>query len=159
MSGHVYLAGQIVGLTYKEATGWRNVAASLLKDKGIACRSPMRGKEALATAMRPIRASEPDIDPLFCNAQAIVTRDRNDCMTASCVLVRFPPGDNIPIGTLIELGWADARMIPIVAYYSGINTRLRDHPFIDQIVSFHTQELTEAVCAVASIMGCEGGGE
>lgn len=111
----VYLAGQITGLTYGEAVGWREQVTKELEKEGIHCYSPMRAKEYL-DKVGELKATFEEygaLNPLS-TSKGITTRDRWDCTTADVVLMNLLGMDRISAGCMIELGWADMARVPVV---------------------------------------------
>ncbi len=115
----VYLAGNIEGLSYGQATNWRKSAEEYLADHGIKTLNPMRGKESLdngkviGTEYKTITASE------------IFQRDVEDVLRSDVILaIITKPG----LGTGFELGLAYAHGIPVVAVAWGDG--VKNHPFL-----------------------------
>lgn len=109
----VYLAGAIGGISYKEATKWREYASndlSAMSDGKIVCLSPMRYKEKLSQ-----ESSMADFySDVMCNQRTITARDRFDVGRCDLMLVNFIGARTRSIGTLIEIGWANCLRKPIV---------------------------------------------
>lgn len=82
--------------------------------------------------------------------QGITTRDRYDCMGADLVVFNLLGADRITIGTMIELGWADAARNPsiLVIEKSG---NVHDHPMVRQTTHFRVDNLEDAI-AIAEIV-------
>lgn len=149
MSKSIYLAGPISGKSYGEATEWRKQAALYLMDD-IVPLSPMRGKEYLA--------GNPDIkgdydagrEPgIFSTPAAIVARDRFDTMVrCDAVLFYLLGADKVSIGTMIEIGWADASRKPIILVIEK-EGNIHDHAMVRQVAGFRTDDLREG-CMVAN---------
>lgn len=119
----IYAAGPITGLSYAEATLWRNQLIELLY--GFTVLSPMRGKEALAD-VEEFGGEYPD--HLLCDASAIITRDLNDVMRSNVIVVKFVHGFKMSIGTPIEVGMSVALNKPIVSIVHPEDA-YRKHPF------------------------------
>jgi nucleoside 2-deoxyribosyltransferase len=145
--GKVYLAGPISGLTYGGAENWR-IQFSAAVDQRIACFSPLRSKDFL-TQHGVIEGSYP-YNPLSTD-QGITARDRNDCTTADLVLFNLLGADRISVGTMIELGWADANRIPAVLVMEP-NGNPHDHPMVRQTTQFRVDNLGDAVKLVNTIL-------
>lgn len=96
----VYLAGAINGLSYKEATNWRDKASSELTLKGYNVLDPMRGKTALSN--KPIiKDSE-----LIYKPEHILRRDLWDIKHSDIIIANLENLMAYPmIGTLMELGY------------------------------------------------------
>lgn len=141
MKPTVYLAGPITGHTYAESVDWRDYARSRLLNEGIIGLSPMRGKEYLAKHDR-MDDTYQDEHPLSKPA-GIVTRDRQDCTYADAVIVNLAGAERVSIGTMMELGWADANQVPIILVHEpgGIH----DHAMVRQVAGFLCESLDEAL--------------
>lgn len=113
MSGHVYLAGPITGLTLADGQEWREHAIKIFAGYGIEARSPLRGKGYLKS--EGILGSDDygHIHPLSSD-KGIVTRDRNDTITAGLVFANLLGAQRVSAGTAIELGWADIARVPSI---------------------------------------------
>lgn len=147
-----YLAGHITGLTYKGCITWRDYATERLADLGITAISPLRGKAHLAE--KPV-ILDTYADHVMTTPQAIVTRDRFDVMQQSDVLLAdLTAADSISIGTLIELGWADAARIPIVLVMDAGNAH--DHAMVRTLAGYIVEDLEDGIDIVGSILSLEG---
>ncbi len=137
----VYLAGPITGLTYAGSTDWRAVAVKALAGEGLIGLSPMRGKEYLEK-FEVMDDTYQDEHPLSMPA-GIVARDRQDCMTADAVIVNLAGADRVSIGTMMELGWADAARVPIIVVHEpgGIH----DHAMMRQVAGYLCETLDQAL--------------
>jgi len=119
MNKSVYLSGPITGYDFDHwsCNGWRkNAALAPEVDStggltGIVCYSPLRGKAYLKNIAGPI---EGEYNGPLTSRHAITQRDRHDCMTCDAMLVYLANAERVSIGTMIELGWADAVRKPIV---------------------------------------------
>jgi len=107
----IYLAGPISGLSYDGATDWRE-RTKLELAPHVECLSPMRGSEHLKG-----RELLDDHDPnVLATTPAVLTaRDKSDVRRSDLVLINFLGATKASSGTFIEIGWADAWQIPIVA--------------------------------------------
>lgn len=121
----VYLGGQITGLTYDEATGWRRNVAALLARYGIKTLDPMRGKEHLAQADVPLTA-------WFDNGLGAVKRDLADIDVSDVMLMNLQDVQTVSIGCMAEMGYAFSSQ----AYWESpeivavVNTPTYDHIFV-----------------------------
>lgn len=136
----VYLAGPMSGRTFEEVHAWHVFAATALMEMGWEVLSPMRGKLALrGTTIQ----SGGYTDPLFTDS-GITARDQWDVFRCDVLLVNLLWEDTISIGTMIELGWADAMRKPIVVIASpdGVYT---NHAIIGKIAAFIVPDVAEAL--------------
>lgn len=142
----VYLAGPISGLTYEQAQEWRNHFADVV-DPRIKCYSPLRGKQYL-TMRGPLEGSYNEF-PLSTD-QGITTRDRFDCMGSDLVVFNLLGATRISIGTMIELGWADAARVPAVIIMEDGNPH--DHPMVRQTTQFRVTSVEDAIALTEIIL-------
>lgn len=158
----VYLCGPISGLTKGDAIAWREEAEKRLlnvydvdgswvreRDTLVHVLSPMRFKTKLPAGRLPPEGFK-DLGPLYTN-RGIFGRDRNDVRTSDVVLAYFAGAERVSIGSMIELGWADAWNIPVVA----VVDKYHDHVFVKQIATALCKDLDEAVESVLSILGVQ----
>lgn len=142
----VYLAGPIYGLTYEGAQDWRNEFSNKI-DPQIACYSPLRGKDYL-TMRGPLEGSYEEF-PLSTD-QGITARDRFDCMGSDLVIFNLLGAQRISIGTMIELGWADAARNPAILIMEKTGNP-HEHPMLRQTTQFRVDNLKDAI-AIAEII-------
>ena len=137
----VYLAGPISGLTYDGAQEWREEFRQKI-DQRIQCYSPLRGKEYLT--MRGKLEGSYDEFPLSTD-QGITTRDRFDCMGSDLVVFNLLGAkERVSIGTMIELGWADASRNPAILIMEK-KGNVHDHPMVRQITHFRVDNVNDAI--------------
>jgi len=135
----IYLSGPISGLTFGECTDWREYVASKLPGSI----SPLRGKEFLKSVGVINQSYE---HHPFATAKGITTRDRNDVYTCDLMLVNLLGASKITIGTMIEVGWADAFRKPIVLVMEPDN--LHSHPILNTCCGYICTTLDEGIeCA------------
>lgn len=151
MKPRVYLAGGIAGYTYNTANDWRYRALCLLSNHDIEALNPMRAKEALIGARISHDFNEYSHNGQFFTARGITTRDRSDVMRCDAILVNLLSVESISIGTMIELGWADAWRKPIVAIIAD-GSKYDTHPMVHGVIGYKAKDLDEAVNAVAWIL-------
>lgn len=101
MRRYCYLAGPITGLTYDEATDWREKIAFDVECAGFHPLSPMRGKERFKDYGKILPGT-------FDEEQAAVQRDLYDIRRAHVVLINLLDAKRVSIGTMCELGYAHA---------------------------------------------------
>lgn len=157
----VYLAGPITGLTYGESTDWRVYAKQKLSQRvvetsqqregvatGIHGYSPMRGKDYLHEVGRI--TNKPYDDYVLSTGRGITERDRWDVRTADIVLANFLGAEAISVGTVIELGWADAFRTPVaVAMEKG---NVHEHAILDELYGWRSDSLDEAIEVVKAVL-------
>jgi len=142
----VYLVGPITGLSYGEATDWRDYAVKDLSEHNIKGISPMRCKEYLM--QEKILADEYNQKVLSC-AKGITTRDRWDCHRCDAILVNFLGATKVSIGSILEIAWADAAGKPIVLIIDKDN--IHQHAMINEIAGFVVRTLDEGLAVVKTL--------
>ena len=154
MNRRVYLAGPIRYTSYVSATGWRDDVAGVLRAAGIEPLSPMRGKGYLR--------NETVINGPFGNGsypQALSTpaaingRDRFDVMSSDIIFMNLLGADKVSIGTMIEVGWADAYRKPILLIDK--DGSLHDHAMVRHAASWVFDNMIDAVYALLKILNVE----
>lgn len=150
MSGHVYLAGPITGLSYDEGQEWRDIVRPCFEKYGYVARSPLRGKAYLRDKGTLTPEDYGHVHPLS-GDHGIVTRDRNDTITAALVFANLLGADRVSSGTCIELGWADVARVPsIVVMEEG---GLHDTHMVRGVSGFVMRSLDAAVDLALTILG------
>lgn len=111
MKHYVYLAGPIQGLTYDQATTWREETARRLNSDRVECLDPLRGKYHLkgSTSLKADGYSQP-----MSTNKGIMGRDHFDCCRADVLLVNVLGATKGSLGTAMEVAWAYDRHIPVV---------------------------------------------
>ncbi len=154
MRPSVYLAGPIRGLDYESATIWRDAARTALSDAGIDAFSPMRAKDYLRkeTDVDGNKLKDQYADYPLSTMKAITTRDRNDCMGSSLVIMNLLGARTVSIGSILEVAWADAARVPVVLTMEKTGN-LHDHGMIREMCGFQVETLDEAIeCAKAILL-------
>ena len=154
MRPSVYLAGPITGLTYDEGADWREVVIAALGHSGIDAFSPLRSKEFLRAIGKLDNAGQPDsaylgLNPLS-EPKGITTRDRFDTMGRDMVFANFLGAERVSIGTCIELGWADAARVPIVAAMEEDN--VHRHAMVNEVCGFIVPSVEEAIAVIKAVL-------
>jgi len=142
MSQTIYLSGPISGCTYKEATEWRQEAARSLVP--FRCLDPMRGKtEAMLIGVLDTDLSWADhiLSPLT-RPRNFYNRDFNDIKQSNLMLMNLQGAKKVSIGSMVEVGWASALGIPIVAVLDFTKS---NHDFIYQASVDFFETLDKAV--------------
>lgn len=146
----VYLAGPIQGLTLSEATEWRNRFEDLLHHT-IEVRSPMRYKKSDLPLDTPLDQPGMHYEGMLTSPRAIVTRDRVDCTTAGVIVMNLTGAYDVSIGSMVEIGWADAFRIPIILIMEE-EGNIHEHFFTKEIPAWRVQYDVEAVTVVHSLL-------
>lgn len=116
----VYLAGPIAGLSFEECNTWREWA---IKDL-----DPFIGVSPLRPDMHGRSFYHKDIP-----TAVKFDRDYQDVMSCDAILVNLHGATRPSVGTIMEIGWAFMRRIPIVVVMEQDN--VHNHLFITQSVS------------------------
>jgi nucleoside 2-deoxyribosyltransferase len=148
----VYLAGPITGLSYGGCTDWRQQACDALAKHGITGLSPMRAKNYLSS-LPSISGHGKEYAHMgvLSTPRAVTTRDRFDTCRADLVLVNLLGATQVSVGTMIELGWADASRNPVVCAIEPENNP-HEHMIVQEIIGFRVPSLEEALNVCIAIL-------
>ena len=146
----IYLAGQIGGLDYADTIGWRKYVSINLGEDFL-CLSPMRSKDFLEKTGVDVELLSFDdpVEKAVTSSKGIVARDRNDVYTCDAVFINLLNITKVSIGTMIEIGWANAYNKPIVLVMDKGN--LHDHLMVTEIASFIVPDLNSGITIVKSL--------
>lgn len=151
----VYLAGPITGCSYGECVDWREYAIEQFSPV-VKAFSPMRAKEFLKEyATLPATDYEyvtKKYDSPFINDYQIVTRDRNDVLTCDAVLMNLLDAPQISIGTMVELGWADAFRKPVILVWDHEKNK-HYHGFVKALAPVQVTSLEDGIKAMKILLG------
>ncbi len=147
MVGRVYLAGPITGFSFENASDWRNRVSVTLGSFGIDVFSPLRAESRLKGENVMLNHYP---DTILSNSKSITNRDRFDVMQCDVLFVNMLGANNVSIGTIIELGWADAFRKPIVLVMQEGN--VHDHAMVNEISSFVVRTIEEGIDVVKSLL-------
>lgn len=139
----VYLAGPIGGLTWEQATEWRNDVSKQLRPHGIQCFSPLRGDNFVKDSKGILPWQFPENHNGIAYVKAILGRDHNDVQNCDMMLVNLVHCTRVSIGTMVEFGWASAYKKPIVTVMNLDNPH--DHAFVTGLSALVTNDLQEAI--------------
>lgn len=150
----VYLAGPISGLTFEKCTDWRELAAERLAPE-IAAYSPLRANEFLRGKGR-IKANGSYAEHCFARPKGIASRDRWDVQTCDVVLMNLLGTTRVSVGTMIEVGMAEAWRKPIVLAIED-DGNLHEHPMLAEYAAFRASTLDDAIDITRAILLPKGG--
>lgn len=150
----VYLAGAISGQSYEGATDWRNYAKERLAEFNIEGMSPMRGKDYILG--KTSIGDQEHRRMVMSTQKGITTRDRNDVMTSDALIVNLLDTEKASIGTMIELGWADAFRKPIILVLQEGN--VHDHSMVRELSGFIVQSVDDAIAVAAALLNSSTNG-
>jgi nucleoside 2-deoxyribosyltransferase len=108
----IYLAGRIHGLTYPQATGWRNELKSYVKVWPVEVLDPMDKSKTLEALDRPINNSETELNGY--NPGQIYNDDISAVEKANIIYAYLPWGSGH--GTSFEIGYAQGlnKIVPSI---------------------------------------------
>ena len=132
----IYLAGPIAGSGYKEITDWRRDAALQLSP--LKTLNPMRAKEYMQNETENIH-----------NYQLNTVIEHALGMSCDAVLMNLTKSKSISIGSMIEIGWADAFRKPLVLIIDQDNLHI--HPMVLEMAGFVVTTLEEGVEVVKAL--------
>jgi len=155
----VYLAGSISGLTYEEATEWREQVKTELSPYGIKCLSPLRAEvflrnhKGLLNDCQTVDVLEECEAPVLAMStpRGITTRDRFDALNCSVLFVNLLGTDKVSIGTVMEIAWADAMRKPVVLVMEEGN--IHDHAMVRESIGFQVTSIADGIEIVKAILG------
>lgn len=149
MSLTVYLSGPITGKSFDDASDWRHTAAIELRERGFKVLDPLRGKSYVLSHQRkkPIHEHDYMHNPSLSD-KALRQRDKLDVLASDIVLVNFMDAEQVSVGTVFEIAWAeDHNKLVVVA--APEKDKHHNHAFIrDTSVIFNSLE--EAIRYVIS---------
>ena len=156
---HVYLAGPIAGVSYDDATQWRDsVKRNFLP--GIVGVSPMRmkewleGHEKIDNAYAWLLEEKPLEWHIGGSPSAIGTRDYHDVQNCDMLFAYLPRKYNEKRpswGTSFEIGWAIALRKPVVLVTD--DPSLSNHPLATTHIGFIVPDLAIGVEVVNAFFG------
>ena len=136
----------MTSLKVQDAKRWRDYMKRNLP-KNIHVLSPLRGQVSIK---KNSTINSEYGDSLFCNQKAITHRDRYDVLKSDVMVVNLIGATRVSIGTMVELGWADSKGIPIVLIMEKDN--IHSHPIVKELASFTVPDLDTAIKVVKSIL-------
>lgn len=148
----VYLAGPITGLTFDDATDWRNHARDALAKHGIEGLSPLRGKAYLKTLGQLSAGSLAEGKAgILSKPRAIMVRDFRDATTCGALLVNLLGATRVSIGTVMEIAWAYQIHTPIVCCMEP-EGNVHDHAMITEAIGIRCTSLEQGLAVCVSIL-------
>ena len=145
----VYLGGPIRGLSYDEASNWRNQAIERLSEVGIECLSPMRGKELIKEESKITDSYE---NLKGCSSKDIFNRDKFDVSRSDILLFNFTNRKVSIIGSLFELAWGHllGKYCVLAVDKESIYAK---HPFVKESASIIFDNIEDAIDYVGKCYG------
>ena len=142
----VYLSGPMAGLSYEQGTEWRDYVKDKLGND-INCLSPYRGKDYFKGQV----ITNQVYSQVMSTPKAITIRDRWDTVNADVVLVNLTDYQKFSVGTIMEIAWADAARVPVVAVIPTESEYIK-HPILTQCCAYIVQDLDEAINIVKVLL-------
>lgn len=131
---HIYLAGPIGGLTWDEASKWRDSVTTLLSP--MECRSPLRPLNGVdlrdscfVTDSARLSNESVDTSKKLLPFGKLFDRDYADCHECDGVFVNFIGAKKQSVGTICEIAWAFRRGVPLVVVIDKDN--INHNPFLN----------------------------
>jgi hypothetical protein len=142
----LFLAGPLTGISYEEAISWRTYVKQKLPNN-ITAFSALRGKNYLSdkAILRNYYADKPLSTP-----KGTITRDRNDITHCDALFVNLLGANQISIGSMFEIAWADLKRIPIIVVMEQEN--VHEHVFVREAAGYVTQDIDEAINITISVI-------
>ncbi len=156
MTSRVYLSGPIEGLTYTEATTWRDQVGGLLHRSGVIVHDPMRGRvyrdpDARVTVHRPLHEVVVSVDPSMDTDRGITIRDHRDTVHSDLLFVNLLYATKVSIGTVIEVAWAWDRRIPVLAVMEP-HFNPHEHPMFREMISYRVPDVMSGIRVTLSVL-------
>jgi nucleoside 2-deoxyribosyltransferase len=147
----VYLSGPITGLTYADATSWREHALSRLTEGGLHVLSPMRGKKTLEVYYKDRNLPPGGHKRPATTDRALMKRDYADCQRADIILVNFLEATERSIGSSFELGWVTfkGKFVVVCVKPDGVH----NHGFVRAVSDVIVDDLDRAIDCIIEWAG------
>lgn len=147
----VYLAGPIAGLSWEAATAWRIRAKKQLNANGIEAYSPLRGREFEALkGTRRIQSAHNAPHGILRTSRGVTTSDRFTLAWCDLVVLNLLYTSKVSIGSMVEIGWADANRIPLVV--AMVEGNIHDHPFVRECAGYIVEDVDDAIDVAVTVL-------
>lgn len=145
----MYLCGPITGLSNATARfGWRAWVTEQLAGE-VDCLSPMRHYDHLARVAKLSQFGNPQ--NVLTSPRGLTTRDRFDTMRSDLLFCNLLDAEWVSIGSMIELGWADAARIPIIVVMEELDNP-HDHAMVNEVTGFRCTTIAEGIEVAKAIL-------
>jgi nucleoside 2-deoxyribosyltransferase len=148
MPGKVFTSGPITGLSYGDATNWREYVREQLAPYNIEAVSPLRHKEYLTEELSIEDRYEKST---LSTAKAISYRDRFDALRCDVVLTNVLGTSKVSIGTMIETGIAAASMKPNILVIEN-ESNIHHHAMLETYCGWVVPTLDEGIEVVKALL-------
>lgn len=143
----IYLAGAITGVSYGDATDWREQVTR--ETEGMfTCFSPMRGKHYLS---KETSIGDSYENSLLSSQRGIFARDSFDCMRCDVLFVNLLGATRVSIGTVMEIAWAQSRSKPIILVIES-EGNLHDHSMIREACPLRVDTIDDGIWVLKSLL-------
>jgi len=153
MKNLVYLAGPIGGLTWDEASKWRDHASKLINSFTVECLSPLRDMDGVSlrdscfvTDGGKIGNEPQDPSKDAIPFEKLFDRDYQDVVDSNFILFNFLGAKKQSVGTVCELAWAWHMRKPYVVVIEPDN--INHNPFLKKQMRETVPTLQEGINAV-----------
>lgn len=143
----VYLAGPITNTTSSATSDWRVICRNGLAPE-IDSISPTR--QPVETIDELSELSAEDRLRLMRHGRSIATRDRFDVARCDLVIANVMNANNISIGSVGEIFWADAYRKPVIMVREPRN--IHTHAMLDALVGWIFEDLNEAIATARTLL-------
>ncbi len=152
MNKSIYLCGPVTGGTFEDAKyGWRYDVANVLSRAGIICINPLRTeyvRDFSTDDLQTMKAMGTGAGVLSA-PKGLTAQDRFDTFRCGIVFCNLIGSKSVSIGSMIELGWADARNTPILLCMEPGN--VHDHAMVTTLASWVLPTLDDGIRLAADI--------
>lgn len=146
-----YLCGPITGQSHDDARmGWRRHVYETLEGTTIKALSPMRHKTHLRHVQELSAMGEPN--SVVSSPRGLTTRDRFDTTRCDVLFCNLIGADRVSIGSMIELGWADANRIPIILCIEPDGSNVHEHAMVHELTGFRCGSVDEGIEVLKAIL-------
>jgi nucleoside 2-deoxyribosyltransferase len=152
--GSVYLCGPIAGMSFQEAKfGWRYRVFAALQRDGIDAFSPLRHLQAT-------QLDDDHIDHMgkhgasagaLSTPKGLTVRDRYDTKRADLIFCNLLGAHSVSIGSMIELGWADAANVPIILIMEE-EGNIHEHAMVETLASWTVPTVKDGIQIVQDLL-------
>jgi len=149
----IYLCGPITGCSFEEAKyGWRKQVYDSLYGHNIECLSPIRHLKSEELEVGDYKSMNPQgaKTGALSTPKGLTERDRFDTLRSDLIFCNLLGSTRPSIGSMIELGWADANRIPILLVCEDDN--IHNHAMVNSLASWKVNTLKEAVIVTKQLL-------
>ena len=145
----LFLAGPLTATSYNESLAWRKYVADNLPTF-IKAYSALRGKEYLSKEGRLKDSYE---EYALSSQKGISCRDRTDVARCDALFVNFLGANQVSIGSVMEIAWADMLRKPIIVVMEKDN--IHSHATLREVSNYIVPDLDEGIKIATAILSTE----